>query len=110
MAYKTTDEAVQEILQRTIRVETRMLQLGDHVGANLRTKQRIEVEPTADSVVVYVDSMDVSLSRILAEIKDSPHWLRATQGRDLHGTVRTVRIRIGTRRDFQEIGGLVVPL
>lgn len=110
MSHKTTDEAVQEILQRTIRVETRMLQLGDHVGANLRTKQRIDVEPTADSVVVYVDSMDVSFSRILAEIKDSAHWQRITLGRDEHGTVRTLRIRMGTRRDFQEIATINVPM
>lgn len=110
MSQKTTDEAVQETLQRSIRIETRLLQLGDHVGANLRTKQRIDIEPTADSVVVYVDSMDVSFSRIAAEVHCSPHWQRNTQGRVEHGTVVTVRIRIGARRSFKELGTIDMPV
>jgi hypothetical protein len=105
MSHKTAEEASQETLQRVIRIETRLLQLGDHVGANLRTKQRIDVEPTSCGVVVYVDSMDVSFSRIMAEVKDSPLF----QGKFEHGTVLTVRIRMGDRRNFNELGTINVP-
>lgn len=109
MSQKTTDEAVQEILQRTIRVETRMLQLGDHVGANLRTKQRIEIARSGDArhaIVAYVDSLDVSLSRVLAEIKDSAYWHDDSP----HGAhVITVDIRLGTPKRFQTVGSVNLP-
>jgi phosphatidate phosphatase PAH1 len=59
-----------EVLDRIIRIESRVVQLGDHVGANLRTKQRIAFR-TDDKgdLVADVDSYDVSLSRILAELR-----------------------------------------
>lgn len=61
------EDVNKEILQRVVRLETRMVQLGDHVGANLRTKQRITVHPGSPAWV-EVDALDVSLSRILDEM------------------------------------------
>ncbi|WP_322037939.1 hypothetical protein [Burkholderia cenocepacia] len=59
-----------EILDRTRRMESRMVQLGDHVGANLRSKQKIEIKPDpAGGVMVVIDSLDVSMSRIVTELK-----------------------------------------
>lgn len=64
-------EQLTEILQRMIRLESRMVQLGDHVGANLRTKQKIDIEHTPpDSNLVRIDKLDVSLSRILSELRE----------------------------------------
>lgn len=58
-----------ELMDRVIRTESRIVQLGDHVGANLRVKQRIDIHEDSGSSMVTIDSMDVSLSRILAEWK-----------------------------------------
>lgn len=64
------DRKVQEILDRVIRTESRVVQLGDHVGANLRQKQRIEIHNVAGNVwQVEIDALDVSLSRIVAELQ-----------------------------------------
>lgn len=61
---------VGEVRDRTVRMESRLVQLGDHVGANLRTKQRIEI--LRDDVTlrhhVVIDSLDVSISRIFTEL------------------------------------------
>lgn len=60
-----------ELMERVIRLESRVVQLGDHVGANLRTKQRIDIRiiDTAQyKISITIDSMDVSLSRIYQEI------------------------------------------
>lgn len=64
-------DTLQEVLQRTTRIESRIVQLGDHVGANLRSKQRIEVKYSTNGMArVEIDAMDVSLSRIAAELKN----------------------------------------
>lgn len=55
-----------ELLDRTRRLESRMVQLGDFVGANLRAKQRIDVFPTTNHV--EIDALDVSVSRIATEL------------------------------------------
>jgi hypothetical protein len=109
MISKTNDQVMQEILQRTVRMETRMLQLGDHVGANLRSRQRIDIEPTPGSVVAYVDSMDVSFSRVMAEIRRSEHWKRCTAllGQE---DVISVPIRMGHRHSHRPVGAIVVPV
>jgi hypothetical protein len=99
---RTTEELLAEVLQRSIRMETRMVQLGDHVGANLREKQRIEVEPTKESVVVYIDAMDVSLSRIATEITASQYWDLAKPG------VHMVQIRLGNRREHLVVGEIAL--
>jgi hypothetical protein len=60
-----------ETLERVIRLESRMVQLGDHVGANLRTKQRIDIrasDTAACRISITIDSLDVSLSRIYQEV------------------------------------------
>lgn len=64
-----------ELLDRTRRIETRMVQLGDYVGANLRTKQKIEITSSTGvgrhqgTPAVTIDSLDVSVSRILTELR-----------------------------------------
>jgi hypothetical protein len=62
-----------ELLDRTRRLESRMVQLGDFVGANLRAKQRIDislpVRGTTGTLFVQIDALDVSVSRIVAELK-----------------------------------------
>ena len=98
MTHKTDRELLEEIQQRSIRTETRMMQLGDHVGANLRSKQRIDIEPTPHSVVAYVDSYDVSLSRLLAEIKQSEYFKLCKPGAHM------AQVRMGDRRDYLVIG------
>lgn len=61
----------QEVLDRVIRIESRVVQLGDHVGANLRTKQRIEIDWAGEYPTVEIDSLDVSLSRIYAQLSQA---------------------------------------
>lgn len=57
-----------EMLDRVIRIESRMVQLGDFVGANLRTKQRITIHEYATGTAVEIDALDVSLARIYTEL------------------------------------------
>lgn len=60
---------VKETLERVTRIESRLVQLGDHVGANLRTKQRIDIaKHDGLAVSIIIDSLDVSLSRIYTEL------------------------------------------
>jgi hypothetical protein len=65
----TLEQRTAETLERVIRMESRLVQLGDHVGANLRTKQRIVITRDIDGVHVGIDSLDVSISRILSELQ-----------------------------------------
>src|SRR5258705_8404087 len=62
-------ETVKEIRDRVVRLESRMVQLGDHVGANLRVRQKIEVHQDEGCTWVEIDSLDVSLSRIYTELQ-----------------------------------------
>lgn len=65
------EQRVNEILERTVRLESRIVQLGDHVGANLRSKQKIDVEWIEGGARVTIDSLDVSVSRILTELRQA---------------------------------------
>lgn len=58
----------QEMLDRIIRIESRMVQLGDFVGANLRTKQRITIHEYSTGTAIEIDALDVSLARIYTEL------------------------------------------
>jgi hypothetical protein len=72
----TDTTLLMEIRDRMVRVESRLVQLGDYVGANLRTRQKIDITrtprakgETGDSgLTATVDSLDVSIARIYAEI------------------------------------------
>lgn len=65
-------EAMLELLERNRRIETRLVQLGDHVGANLREKQRITIIGMGTpNLMVEVDSAEVSIARILVELDDA---------------------------------------
>lgn len=65
------EETLKEIADRMRRMESRLVQLGDHVGANLRTKQRIEIVSDGDGTPpwVEIDALDVSISRIVTELQ-----------------------------------------
>jgi hypothetical protein len=65
--HKIYDE-LKKISDRTTRLETRFVQLGDHVGANLRIKQCVTVSVSSIGVAVEIDALDMSLSRIVAEL------------------------------------------
>ncbi|CAN7461849.1 hypothetical protein LJR130_003039 [Variovorax sp. LjRoot130] len=74
MMAETAEQIATEIRDRVVRLETRIVQLGDYVGANLRTKQRITIVPANShsppgAVRVEIDAMDVSVSRILTELR-----------------------------------------
>lgn len=60
---------MKEITQRVTRMESRLVQLGDYVGTNLRAKMRIDLVKDDLSAWVSVDAFDVSISRILRELK-----------------------------------------
>lgn len=60
---------IRELLDRTRRLESRLVQFGDFVGANLRTKQRIEVAGPPAAPHVLIDALDVSVSRIVTELR-----------------------------------------
>jgi hypothetical protein len=64
-----------EINQRVTRTESRIVQLGDFVGANLRAKQKIEVlqDKATGEWYVQIDALDVSLSRIASALRDAGH-------------------------------------
>jgi hypothetical protein len=62
---------LKEIKQRVARMESRMVQLGDHVGANLRTKMRVDVHTDDHGTWVDVDAVDVSLSRIHTALREA---------------------------------------
>jgi hypothetical protein len=63
-------ELLREVNQRATRIESRMVQLGDYVGANLRTKMRVHVERDDTGVWVEIDALDVSLSRIVTSLRE----------------------------------------
>ncbi|MGF6508513.1 hypothetical protein [Paraburkholderia sp. 32] len=69
-----TDEMklLREVNQRTTRMESRMVQLGDYVGANLRTRMRVEVCRPRDGERAYIeiDALDVSISRIVTVMQE----------------------------------------
>lgn len=66
---KSDHELIIEIADRVTRTESRVVQLGDHVGANLRHKQRIEIFRGTGAPRVEIDALDVSISRIISELK-----------------------------------------
>lgn len=67
----TLEQIVKETLERVTRMESRVVQLGDHVGANLRAKQRIEVRHDDGETFVNIDALDVSVSRVLTELRQA---------------------------------------
>lgn len=88
MGWLTRTPFEQELMERTIRIESRIVQLGDHVGANLRSKQRIHPHCDLGVVTVDIDSLDVSVSRIFAELNQCltiGEWKEKTVGVFLAG-------------------------
>jgi hypothetical protein len=63
-----------ELRDRCVRMESRMVQMGDFVGINLRERQRIEVKRDGQGdVFVEIDALDVSLSRVLISLREKGH-------------------------------------
>lgn len=63
-------DLLQEINQRVTRTESRMVQLGDFIGTNLRVRMRIAVRKHAGDVWVEVDALDTAISRIYTELRE----------------------------------------
>ncbi|MBB5509533.1 hypothetical protein [Paraburkholderia atlantica] len=68
--YDEMIKLLREMNQRATRTESRVVHLGDHVGANLRTRMRIEIKRDRDAPYVEIDALDVSISRIVAVLVD----------------------------------------
>lgn len=62
---------LKQINDRAIRIESRMVKLGDHVGSNLRTKMRVGVHSDDLGTWVEVDAVDVSMSRIHTALREA---------------------------------------
>lgn len=61
-----------ELKDRTTRLESRLVQLGDHVGANLRVRMSILIKKDECGVPwVEVDAFDVSISRIVTTLQEN---------------------------------------
>jgi predicted nucleic acid-binding protein len=60
------DQLLREIADRLRRTESRLVQLGHFVGVELRARRRVDVR--ADHRDVDIDALDVSISRIYAEL------------------------------------------
>lgn len=58
------DPAVNEILERVRRLESRTVRLGDHVGIDLRGNPHVTINE-GDPVTVTIESTDVSVCRII---------------------------------------------
>jgi hypothetical protein len=62
---------LKELRERTVRLESRVVQLGDHVGSNLRERMRMEVKKDGQGdVFVEIDALDVALSRVLVTLRE----------------------------------------
>lgn len=58
-----TDPDTKELLDRTRRIETRLMSLGSRLGFNLKDEEGITVD--AATQTVEVESMDVSVSMVM---------------------------------------------
>jgi hypothetical protein len=64
-------QLMEEMRDRLVRLESRMVQLGDHVGANLRVREKIDVKVDAQGdAYVEIDSPEQSLSRIVRIMRE----------------------------------------
>lgn len=70
-------DLVREIRDRVSRTETRIVVLGDHVGADLRSSKRVTIKMHPRTAEPWVDltSMDVSLSGIINELASTGEFL-----------------------------------
>jgi hypothetical protein len=60
-----------EILDRVIRIETRLMKLGDVLGVNLRSKDKITVTHVhGKEYDVEISALDVSISAIISACKE----------------------------------------
>ena len=97
---------VKEIKERVIRTESRVVQLGDHVGANLRAKLRIHrVRDANGNQHVEVDSYDVSISRILSDLEEAG-W-SGDVGVEVHGK-RVATLHVGSHRSGKSASDRVI--
>lgn len=62
------DDISQEIVERLRRVETRLVQVADHIGVDVRAVTNVQVLRMSP-LVVMVSSLDCSASRIVNVLK-----------------------------------------
>lgn len=76
----TIEQKVDEICQRTARLETRMVSMASQMGIDLQNGQKLTTRWSATGVMVDVVGIDISFSRIRNALnQDCP---------DRHGTAR----------------------
>jgi len=56
---------LKEVNQRVIRTETRVVNLGDHIGLNLREQTKVELTHEGSELMVRISALDVSISQIM---------------------------------------------
>ena len=81
MSTEYLEQMAREILQRSVRTESRLVTLADHLGFELRNAPKVHVnwEKSGGAYVyVYIAALDVSLSRIVTAVQVTQEW------RDLH--------------------------
>lgn len=74
MSDATMETMVKEILQRCVRIESRLVMVADHAGLDVRPRKVVVGRDHFTGLSATVDAMDVSLSRIVAAIKESEQW------------------------------------
>lgn len=77
---RTDNDMLQELLQRVVRVETRMMSLGTKLGFDLKDEEYIEVYPAATPPCVVLQTLDVPYTSVI----------KAARRAGLHGKKITV--------------------
>lgn len=66
---------LKEIKDRVTRLESRLVQLGDHVGANLRIRLQVNVRTDQfGEPWVEVDALDISFARIVCSLREHGYF------------------------------------
>lgn len=61
-------ELLMELRSRAIRTESRLVQLGNFLGASLAEKTPITITPFQGHVHIAIEALDISVSRIYTEL------------------------------------------
>ena len=84
MNEQTLEQKVDHILQRSVRTESRLVTLADHLGVELRQAPRVHVDWDKSGgayIYTHIDALDVSLSRIITAVQAMQDWRDLRKGR-----------------------------
>lgn len=76
-----------EVLDRTVRIESRIVQLGLFLGVDLVTREAIEVTKEGQRYIANLPSADVALSRIVDAV-NTARWHGPSEDCDCRVIVR----------------------